>query len=67
MHDISRKGHDQSTLVTAPETRAIGQAVGCVTWVVDLNDQSKLAPFGAEGELFIEGYVVLAKGRMQKY
>lgn len=67
MHDISRKILDQSTLPSDPETRVIGKAVGCVTWVADLDDQSKLAPFGAEGELFIEGYVVLPKGRMQNH
>lgn len=55
MHDISQKALSHSNLDTATETRVIGKAVGCVTWVVDLVDQSKLAPFEAEGELFIEG------------
>lgn len=59
MHDISQKALGDSNLDAATETRVIGKAVGCVTWVVDLDDQSKLAPVGGEGELFIEGRVVL--------
>lgn len=55
MHDISQKALSDSSLDTAIETRVIGKAVACVTWIVDLDDQSKLAPFQAEGELFIEG------------
>ena len=34
---------------------SIGHAVGCVTWVVDPGNRSRLAPIGAAGELVIEG------------
>lgn len=33
----------------------IGKAVGCLTWVADANDVDRLVPFGAMGELIIEG------------
>lgn len=35
--------------------RTIGKAVGCVSWVVDADDDSKLVPIGTIGELVIEG------------
>ena len=36
----------------------IGKGVGHCTWVVDVNDSSKLAAPGATGELFLEGPLV---------
>ncbi|KAI1559805.1 EntF Non-ribosomal peptide synthetase module, partial [Pyrenophora tritici-repentis] len=38
--------------------QTIGTAVGSVSWVVNPNDHSKLAPLGAVGELLIEGPTV---------
>lgn len=61
MHDIAQKSPGNPTPDQAPETSVIGKAVGCVTWVVNLDDQSKLVQFGAEGELFIEGQVPVSK------
>lgn len=40
---------------------AIGRAVGCRTWVANINDYNKLMPVGCVGELLIEGPIV-AKG-----
>lgn len=36
---------------------SIGTAVNCVTWIVNVDDCSQLAPIGAIGELVIEGEV----------
>ncbi|KAM0438114.1 hypothetical protein ACHAQK_006845 [Fusarium lateritium] len=36
----------------------IGRAVGCVTWVVDATDHSRLVPVGCVGELLIDGPIV---------
>lgn len=33
----------------------IGYAIGCLTWIVDVDDYHKLAPIGTIGELVIEG------------
>ena len=42
-----------------PDTRpAIGRGVGCNTWIVDIDDYSKLAPPGVVGELLVEGPTV---------
>ena len=40
------------------ERSSIGRGVGCLTWVVDLADYSKLASLGSVGELVIQGSVV---------
>lgn len=40
------------------EFGSIGKAMGCVTWVVDIEDHTKLLPIGAIGELLIEGPIV---------
>ncbi|CAG9990176.1 unnamed protein product [Clonostachys byssicola] len=39
----------------------IGTAVGCACWVVNPDDDQVLAPFGAVGELLVEG-PILARG-----
>ena len=37
---------------------SIGRAVGCLTWIVDLNNHERLVPIGCEGELLIEGPIL---------
>ncbi|KAJ5943942.1 hypothetical protein N7516_004110 [Penicillium verrucosum] len=39
----------------------IGRGLGCIFWVVDIADSSRLAPVGVVGELYIEG-PILARG-----
>ncbi len=43
------------------DSSIIGKPIGCVAWVVDVNDHQKLAPVGAPGELCTEG-PILARG-----
>ncbi|RFU73550.1 nonribosomal peptide synthase [Trichoderma arundinaceum] len=40
------------------ESRNIGRAVACATWVVDPDNHERLAPLGSVGELLIEGHVL---------
>uniref|UniRef100_A0A8H7K5F9 Carrier domain-containing protein n=1 Tax=Bionectria ochroleuca TaxID=29856 RepID=A0A8H7K5F9_BIOOC len=47
-------------LESRPENH-IGTAVGCACWVVNPDDDQVLAPFGAVGELLVEG-PILARG-----
>ncbi|KAM0437031.1 hypothetical protein ACHAQK_007509 [Fusarium lateritium] len=49
---INDRGGESEQLVR------IGKGVGTVTWVVDINDDTRLAPFGVVGELVIEGPLV---------
>ena len=49
------------TLKPGMDSRNIGQAVGCMAWVVDPDNADKLLPNGEVGELLIEG-PTLAKG-----
>ena len=39
----------------------IGLPVGCLCWIVDVNNHDRLVPIGAVGELVVEGHV-LAQG-----
>ena len=39
-------------------TPTIGRGIGASMWVVDPNDENRLVPIGAEGELYIEGPLV---------
>lgn len=41
-----------------PETIPIGQGNGQITWIVDVNTPSRLAPIGTVGELVLEGPLV---------
>lgn len=43
------------------EPADVGKAVGCVSWVVDANDHTRLAPIGVVGELVIEAHM-MARG-----
>ncbi|PYI01631.1 nonribosomal peptide synthase [Aspergillus sclerotiicarbonarius CBS 121057] len=48
-----------TALSTFPNrSKNIGQRGACATWVVDPQDYQKLVPFGATGELLIEGPIV---------
>lgn len=49
---ISDHGSEPEQLVR------IGKGAGTVTWVVDVNDDTRLAPLGVVGELVIEGPLV---------
>lgn len=40
------------------ERSTIGKGAGCATWVVDANNQNRLAPVGAIGELAVEGPIL---------
>ncbi|KAK5685598.1 hypothetical protein LTS12_029081, partial [Elasticomyces elasticus] len=40
------------------ERSTIGKGAGCATWVVDANNQNRLAPVGAIGELTVEGPIL---------
>ena len=44
-----------TSLLNAHEAPTIGQGVGCLTWVVDADDPSRLAQPNNVGELLIEG------------
>jgi acyl carrier protein len=46
------------TAETSPSN--IGHAVGAVTWIVDVEDSSRLVSIGAVGELLIEGPAIAA-------
>ena len=50
-----------SNLSCDTEASNIGQAVGAVAWILNVDDHDKLAPIGTVGELAIEG-PVLARG-----
>lgn len=45
-------------LSVGAESRNIGRAVACATWVVDADNHERLAPLGSVGELLIEGHVL---------
>ncbi|PTB42650.1 hypothetical protein M441DRAFT_456848, partial [Trichoderma asperellum CBS 433.97] len=45
-------------LSVGAESRNIGHAVACATWVVDADNHERLAPLGSVGELLIEGHVL---------
>ena len=51
-------------LTVEDDPRDLGRAIGCNTWIVDLNDHHKLAPIGCVGELLIEGPIV-ARGYLK--
>ncbi|KAH8736477.1 nonribosomal peptide synthase 11 [Ilyonectria robusta] len=40
------------------DAECIGNGLGAVLWVADVNDITKLAPVGAVGELLIEGHII---------
>ncbi|KAH1856312.1 Nonribosomal peptide synthetase 1, partial [Aspergillus fumigatus] len=43
---------------TLGETRNLGLAAGCITWLVNLSDHDLLVPIGSVGEVVIEGPVI---------
>lgn len=43
---------------TCMHPQDIGRAIGCVTWIVETGNPSRLCPIGAVGELLIEGPIV---------
>ncbi|KAM0341195.1 hypothetical protein ACHAPU_010125 [Fusarium lateritium] len=48
-------------LLPSAAPNLIGNAVVCQTWIVNPLKENELAPFGATGELYIEG-PTLARG-----
>nr|UVI57907.1 non-ribosomal peptide synthetase [Aspergillus pulvericola] len=48
----------QASLNRDSDPRNIGFPTGCTGWVVDKDDNTRLAPVGAVGELLIEGPIV---------
>ena len=44
-----------STATTANDALRIGTGAGVATWIVDPRDHKKLTPFGAVGEILLEG------------
>ncbi|KAE8146387.1 hypothetical protein BDV25DRAFT_143753 [Aspergillus avenaceus] len=48
----------QDNIQSESEAHLIGRGVGCVYWIVDQENHAKLQPFGAVGELLIEGPIV---------
>ncbi|KAJ5210468.1 AMP-dependent synthetase/ligase [Penicillium cf. griseofulvum] len=43
---------------TTPAVHSIGKGIGVLTWVVDPQNQDRLAPLGTVGELYLEGPLV---------
>ncbi|KAL6909307.1 non-ribosomal peptide synthetase [Trichoderma evansii] len=52
--------HATASVITQTEMMypPIGRGYGACTWVVDLDDESRLVPIGEEGELWLEGPLV---------
>nr|UVI58151.1 non-ribosomal peptide synthetase [Aspergillus cretensis] len=48
----------QASLSLDSDPRNIGFPTGCTGWIVDKDDDTRLAPVGAVGELLIEGPIV---------
>ena len=63
---INTYGPAESSIVSTVTTRRtvhsnprdVGPTYGCRPWVVDVDDDKKLVPLGAPGELIVEGPVV---------